>query len=195
MDNNEQIRERILEAAEARFRHYGFQKTTMAEIAGDCQMSAANLYRFYENKRDIGAAFAARLLKSSEQALRQVVRTPGKTASELLEAFVLKVLHLSYNLHVTHSKLNEMIDVICSDCCELMPRHIEAKHALIAEILAEGNRTGEFDVKDVVAKAEAICAAVVQFSMPACMAMYQLEKLERLAGRVVSLLLEGLEKR
>ena len=33
-----------------------------------------------------------------------------------------------------------MIDVICSDCCEVMPRHIEARHALVSEILAEGNK-------------------------------------------------------
>ncbi|MEN9855064.1 MAG: hypothetical protein RLZZ157_190, partial [Pseudomonadota bacterium] len=33
MDEKEQTRARILEAAGKRFRHYGYQKTTMAEIA------------------------------------------------------------------------------------------------------------------------------------------------------------------
>ena len=45
---------RILAAAYARFQRFGFGKTTMAEIAGDCGMSAANLYRYFENKEDIG---------------------------------------------------------------------------------------------------------------------------------------------
>ncbi len=44
-------REKIMEAAMARFSYYGFGKTTMAEIAKDCGMSAANIYRFFENKR------------------------------------------------------------------------------------------------------------------------------------------------
>ena len=44
----EEIRTQILDAAEARFRTYGFGKTTMAEIASDIDMSTANLYRYFE---------------------------------------------------------------------------------------------------------------------------------------------------
>jgi AcrR family transcriptional regulator len=46
----------ILDAAHRRFSAYGFGKTTMAEIADDVGMSAANLYRYFENKLDLGAA-------------------------------------------------------------------------------------------------------------------------------------------
>ena len=52
----EEIQQRILHAAEERFQQYGYNKTTMAEIARDCDMSAANLYRYFENKLAIGAA-------------------------------------------------------------------------------------------------------------------------------------------
>jgi len=54
----ESTREQILSAATGRFERYGYGKTTMAEIAGDCEMSAANLYRYFESKLDIGAALA-----------------------------------------------------------------------------------------------------------------------------------------
>ncbi|MDH3693378.1 MAG: TetR/AcrR family transcriptional regulator, partial [Gammaproteobacteria bacterium] len=40
LDTSENVRERILEAANVRFQQYGYNKTTMAEIAGDCKMSA-----------------------------------------------------------------------------------------------------------------------------------------------------------
>lgn len=49
----DEIPENILHAARERSTMYSFNKTTMAEIAKDCDMSAANLYRFYENKLDI----------------------------------------------------------------------------------------------------------------------------------------------
>ena len=39
-----------MNAAWERFVQYGFVKTTMAEIARDCGMSAANLYMFQSNK-------------------------------------------------------------------------------------------------------------------------------------------------
>lgn len=50
----EEVQKEILIAAESRFRTFGYNKTTMAEIAQDCKMSTSNLYRFFENKQDIG---------------------------------------------------------------------------------------------------------------------------------------------
>lgn len=45
-----ETRARILAAAERRFKHYGFAKTTIVDIASDCSMSHANVYRFFRNK-------------------------------------------------------------------------------------------------------------------------------------------------
>ena len=73
----EEISTRILDAAEARFRTYGFGKTTMAEIASDIDMSTANLYRYYENKLAIGAAMAGRCFCSREEVLNEVVARKG----------------------------------------------------------------------------------------------------------------------
>jgi len=42
-----------MDAARGRFRTYGPGKTTMAEIAGDVGMSAANLYRYFDNKHEL----------------------------------------------------------------------------------------------------------------------------------------------
>ena len=47
METTESIKNRIIEEAEKHFRQYGFKKSRMAEIAKDCQMSAANLYRYF----------------------------------------------------------------------------------------------------------------------------------------------------
>ena len=82
------IREQIIDAAQARFRFYGYRKTTMAEIAADVAMSAANLYRYFENKQDIAAACAKRYLLDRIAFLREIVQRPGLAATERLEAFV-----------------------------------------------------------------------------------------------------------
>lgn len=37
---------KILDSAERLFRHYGYAKTTVADIARDLGMSTANIYRF-----------------------------------------------------------------------------------------------------------------------------------------------------
>ena len=45
-----EMRDRIVERADARFRHYGFAKTTIAEIAADLDVSTAYVYKFFDSK-------------------------------------------------------------------------------------------------------------------------------------------------
>ena len=60
MSETQQIREKIMQAARARFAHYGYPKTTIADVAADCAMSPGNLYRFFKGKIDIAAEIARR---------------------------------------------------------------------------------------------------------------------------------------
>ena len=52
------VRCQIVEAAKKRFSHFGYAKTTMAEVATDCAMSPGNLYRFFPGKLDIAEFIA-----------------------------------------------------------------------------------------------------------------------------------------
>ena len=49
----------------------------MAEIAQDCQMSAANLYRYFDNKQDIGAAISQLCLADKIDVLITGIGTGG----------------------------------------------------------------------------------------------------------------------
>ena len=46
-------RGRIVAAAERLFHQFGYQKTTVADIAKDIGMSSANVYRFFESKKQM----------------------------------------------------------------------------------------------------------------------------------------------
>ena len=56
--SGDRFRREIVVAARSRFQRYGYAKTSMQEIAADCGMSAANLYRYYDGKLAIGLAVA-----------------------------------------------------------------------------------------------------------------------------------------
>jgi AcrR family transcriptional regulator len=78
----------IAAVAHTRFRRFGYAKTSMQEIADDCGMSVANLYRYYECKLAIGAAVAG-----AEQAAlfadcdRAVAAEAGDVAAKLIALF------------------------------------------------------------------------------------------------------------
>jgi AcrR family transcriptional regulator len=190
-----EVRRQILEAAEQRFRTYGYRKTTMAEIAEDTRMSAANLYRYFDSKEDIAASCAQRCMGEGLKLLREVIRAPGLQASERLERFVLTMLHYTYEQAHNQRKINELVEGIAVERPAIVHQKNEAERALIAEILAQGNSSGEFDVPDIIATAHIVQVSLALFSVPVFMPLYPLEELERGARGVVSLLVRGLARR
>jgi len=195
ISESEVIRRRILDAAEARFRVYGCRKTTMAEIAEDADMSAANLYRYFEDKQDITAACAQRCIRQRLELLREVIRKPGLSAGERLASFVLTMLRHTHEQTHQQKKINELVEIVTSERPELVHEKNKAEQALIAEILAQGNTSSEFDVPDVIGTARTVHAALVLFGVPIFMPLYSLGEFEKAAKDVVHLILWRLARR
>jgi TetR/AcrR family fatty acid metabolism transcriptional regulator len=72
-DPEKDKRRRIVEAAGARFRHYGITKTAMQEIAQDAGVAVGTLYRYFKDKDDLLVActddFVARHRREADDAL------------------------------------------------------------------------------------------------------------------------------
>lgn len=191
-----EIKQQIIDVADKRFRRYGFGKTTMAEIAKDCNMSAANLYRYFENKETIGVAICQMCLSEKEMLGKAVLKREGLNAAGRLEAFFFEILQYTHNLCANDHHLLELVAFISREHLDLVKRHQETLRAFVAEILAEGNRSGEFDVTDIVAKADTILLAMIHFYYPPLVMMqtYTFEELIQAQKAVVTLLIQGLVK-
>jgi AcrR family transcriptional regulator len=191
MENNE-ISAQILDAAKARFNFYGYRKTTMAEVAGDCGMSAANLYRYFESKLEICAALARGCLAEKETLLEQVVNDTAMTAQDKLPVFILKMLHHTYHYFESAPKLGELVEVMTVQRPDIIAEHRHKKLALLTALLLQGEATGEFVFDDVNEAADAVHSAILLFYYPLTMSLYPLSILEKKAKHVSQLLLCGL---
>ena len=189
------VREQILDAAWKRFAQYGYGKTTMAEIAKDCDMSAANLYRFFKNKEDIGMALARQCLGQKEQRLRAVLTLPGLTATQRLQSFVLTLFHYTYEQFHDLPRINELVDTIMKDYADVVAQHKDMARSLLATILTEGNQTGEFDIPNPTMTAETIMAATTIFCAPYFITWHTKEEFESLVEDMVYTFIRGLAKR
>jgi AcrR family transcriptional regulator len=76
-------RARIMETAEALFRHLGYGKTTVADIAAELRMSPANIYRFFPSKTAIVQAMCQRCLQELEEKVWAIARSRGPAAQRL----------------------------------------------------------------------------------------------------------------
>lgn len=187
--------QRILEAAGERFQQFGFNKTTMAEIAADCNMSAANLYRYFENKLAIGAALACNCLDEGLDKLKKVVADRELDPKEKIRQYILTTLDHTHTQWSEMPRLNEMVTAICHERLDIVDQHVSNKQALLITLLKEGNQKGVFDVADPEMTAEAILTSTTLFGMPLLMPLFSREAFERKAKNLAELLLNGLLKK
>ena len=187
------VRGNILLAAKKRFVHYGYAKTTMAEIAADCSMSPGNLYRYFPGKLDIAEAIAGEAGEQAIAKLRDVLKRPGRSAKERLRDFMFADMRLTYEQLEYDKQVYEMARVVMMDRPQFANRILALHRALLSEILAAGNASGEFAIEDVVFTAEMIQYATMKFRYPQLHSKLPYEKLERELEGVVHLVLNGLD--
>ncbi|AUW44534.1 TetR family transcriptional regulator [Rhizobium ruizarguesonis] len=149
---------RILDAAERLFRHYGYSKTTVADIARDLGMSPANIYRFFASKVEIHQALCGRMLATAYQIAYDIRHQPI-SAGERLRRYVETQHQLTLDLMLDEMKVHEMIIVAIERDWHVIEKHIDRVHDLIAEIIAEGIAAGEFAEQDPVVASRCFGAA------------------------------------
>lgn len=187
------VRGNIVDAAKKRFVHYGYAKTTMAEIAADCNMSPGNLYRYFPGKLDIAEAICSTAGEHAIAKLREVLRRPGRSAKERLRDFLFADMRLTYEQLEYDKQVFEMARVISMERPQFANRILALHRALLSEILAAGNASGEFTIEDVVFTAEMLQSATMKFRYPQLHSKLHYDKLERELEGVANLLLNGLD--
>ncbi len=187
-------KQKIVAAAENLFMAQGFRSTTIAEIAHAAEMSPANLYRHYENKEDIAAACVEHCLDKKNKILRGVLQSKHANTAILLEAFVIALLRYTHNEAMCNSKLNEMCETVIALRPEAIHIIMSNLQAMFAEILARGNASKEFEVKNIMLTSETLLETLSTFSNPLLMHLHPLPEFERRAREAVSLLVRGLSR-
>ena len=115
MDEKAATRDRILAAAMNRIKHYGYGKTTMAEIAADCDMSPGNIYRFFEAKIDIAEAMARKHYAEEHTAMAQVGRRKDWSADKRLKEMLLKRMRENFQMFSDNAKILEVAEVLARE--------------------------------------------------------------------------------
>jgi len=140
-DNKQKIR--IAGAFEKHFRHFGFKKTTVDDVAADLGISKKTIYSFFDSKDEI---------------FYFIVNRKAKERREMIEE---KIMHLESAMQ----KMEEMIRINFSEFRKMHKRKLsafdeqfqseiasgafrQAFKRLVSNIIEEGVENGEFEVHD-----------------------------------------------
>src|ERR1700716_3067073 len=186
-------RERILAVAERLFREIGYQKTTVADIAKVLRMSPANVYRFFDSKKAIHEGVARTLMGGVEDAAQSIATSRGSAALRLRE--LMTTIHrMNSERYVGNSKLHEMVEIAMQESWDVCVAHMERITGTIAEVIAEGAASGEFEAPDVPLAAMCSCTAMMRFFHPQMIAQCA-NKPGPSLDQMIDFVLAGLEAR
>jgi AcrR family transcriptional regulator len=183
---------RIVEAAVGRFIHYGYGKTTVAEIAEDLGVSPAYIYKFFDSKRSICEAVAGETLQRIDEALWAAARADEPAADRLRNLYRV-ILRESLARFFQERKLHDMVVEAVQSEWSAVQRHKQTIGDVARHVLRDGRAAGEFDTTmDEDQIVGALWSTLVPFAHPKVLEQTINSDLEARAEAVAELVLRGL---
>ncbi|MBD1548339.1 TetR family transcriptional regulator [Roseibium aggregatum] len=165
VDTQADTAKRILDAGEALFRHYGYSKTTVADIAKDLGMSTANIYRFFSSKIEIHQAICSRMLGATYQNALNIAALP-LSAEERLRRYAHGNYQFTVDTMLDQEKVHEMVIVAIERDWHVIEKHIDRLNGIVEGIIIQGIEAGEFKPQDTASAARCFGASLVSLHHP-----------------------------
>nr|WP_218862832.1 TetR family transcriptional regulator [Actinopolyspora biskrensis] len=186
--------ERVLEAAEDTLRRFGPGKTTVVDVARSLGVSHGSVYRHFPNKAALRDAVAERWLRRICVPLHPVV-TEDAPATERIRRWLRLLSTTKRDMAGHDPELFATYYGLATESREVVSTHFETLVGMLARIVADGVRRGEFAVDDPHGTARAMLSATTRFHHPAHAAEWDDPNLDRHFEEVWALLRDGLEGR
>lgn len=183
--------QQILDAASRRFLHYGYGKTTMSEIAQDCNMSTGNLYRYFPSKLDIAEMFVRVLRREHALKLRAVADEPGLSAQEKLRAFFMRKFQLAFERFHDKPKAYELSRELLTARPKVAIEWENAEARVLTEILRQGDQDGSFAIDAAGDTARILQDICYRFTSPTALQDGDFDALAAELNGVIDLILDG----
>lgn len=140
------VRDQIVSAATEHFSRYGYEKTTVSDLAKAIGFSKAYIYKFFESKQAIGEMICSNCLCGIEAEIRAAVAEAPHPSEKLRRMFKVGI-EASLRLFSQDRKLYEIAVSAASGRWQAVVAYEERLQRLLQEILLEGRASGDFERK------------------------------------------------
>jgi AcrR family transcriptional regulator len=141
-----EVRSQIVAAATEHFSRYGYEKTTVSDLAKAIGYSKAYIYKFFESKQAIGEMICANCLQEIVMEVRSAVAQADQPPEKLRRMFK-SITEASVRLFSRDRKLYEIAASAATEQWQAARAYQEQVKELIADILREGRQSGDFERK------------------------------------------------
>lgn len=141
-----EVRDQIVAAATEHFSRYGYEKTTVSDLAKAIGFSKAYIYKFFESKQAIGELICANCLREIETEVAAAVADAKQPPDKLRQLFKAST-EASLRLFFQDRKLYEIAASAASERWQAVVTYEERFQKLLRDVLQEGRQSGDFERK------------------------------------------------
>jgi AcrR family transcriptional regulator len=185
------VREQIVEAAGEHFSRYGYEKTTVSDLAKAIGFSKAYIYKFFDSKQAIGEAICSKTLSAIVAAVEEAVAgatTPTEKFRRMFKTLVATSISLFFNDR-------KLYDIAAHSAAEGWPSaraYGERLRQILADVVREGRETGEFERKTPLDETvHAIYLVILPYANPLLL-QHNLDLVEDAPAQLSNLVLRSL---
>lgn len=185
------VREQIVEAAEGHFSHYGYDKTTVSDLAKSIGFSKAYIYKFFDSKQAIGEAICAKTLSAIIVAVEEAV-ADAPTATEKFRRMFKSLVSTGVSLIFNDRKLYDIAAHSAGEGWPSARAYGERIEQILMEIVREGRESGEFERKTPLDETVKAIFLVIQPYVNPLLLQYNLDLVEEAPVQLSNLVLRSL---
>ncbi len=147
-----EVRDQILSAATEHFSRYGYEKTTVSDLAKTIGFSKAYIYKFFESKQAIGEMICANCLREIEDEVNTAINEAEYPAEKLRILFKV-IVEASLRLFSQERKLYEIAASAASEKWDATVAYENRIIKVLQNIIQEGRQSGDFERKTPIDEA------------------------------------------
>jgi AcrR family transcriptional regulator len=156
----------ILDAADRLLRHYGPQKTTVADVAREAGVGVGTVYLEFPSKESIVEELSRARHGAVLAAMRAAATAEGRTAADQLAGALDARLEALLAIASEGAHACDLVHCVSSAVKTAQASFSAEERALVIGVLERGTRAGELDVEDLEATARTVLRAYATFTLP-----------------------------
>lgn len=185
------VRDQIVAAADEHFSRYGYEKTTVSDLAKVIGFSKAYIYKFFESKQAIGEMICANCLQEIETEVKAAMAEtdlPSEKLRRMFKGFTEATLRLLFR----DRKLYEIAASAATERWASVVAYEERVQALLKEILQEGRQSGDFERKTPLDETAAAIYLVMRPYFNPLLLQHSFDYTDEAPGQLSGLVLRSL---
>ncbi len=190
-------RDSLLDATDRLLARSGYKKMTIEDLAKEVGIGKGSVYLHFTSKEEIALSHIDRIVERMKANLEDIAASSTDAEKRLRKMILERVLFRFDSVQHYTQSLNEMLSQLRAKLLERRKRHFESEARLFKSVIDDGNRNGEFAVRDSLSAARALIDATNAL-LPYSLSAYELgerAEIKKKAQNVADIILNGLKKR